>query len=514
MSDGALLALPVLLPVLAAGLSLVLSPFPVAQRVLGLSTVAAVLADAVALLVRVDAGSPVAVAVGGWAPPLGIVLVADRLSGLVLSLAAAVCLVVLLYAIGEGSAEHRESNVPSVFHPTYLVLLSGVSLVLLTGDLFTLFVGFELMLMASYALITLGATAARVRAGATYVASSLTASLLLLTTVGLVYGVTGTLTMADVAEAMPDVPPATRTVLGLMLLLALGIKTAMVPLHWWLPDSYPTAPAPVTAVFAALLTKVAVYAVVRTQTLLFPRDEPWGLLLGLAALTMGVGVVGALVQDDIDRALAFVLVSHIGFMLLGLALSTEAGLVGTVVYLAHHIVVLVAFFLVAGLVQRQRGTTSISGMGGLARTAPFTAALLLVPVLSIGGIPPLDGFVAKLSVLRAAVMAEGTATTVLAAVAVLTSLLTLAATVRVWVRTCWGEPPEQPVTRPEARSGVPVVVMRCAASTAVAGGLAIALLAGPLSALALRAADDLRDPTPYVDAVDALRPGVATGAAP
>ncbi|MFC5382671.1 proton-conducting transporter membrane subunit [Aquipuribacter nitratireducens] len=498
---NALVAVPVVLPLLAAAVSLLLSPFPVAQRVLGIAVVTGVLACAVVLLVHVDATGPLAVAAGGWAPPSGIGLVVDRLAALVLVLASAVVLVVLVYAVGEGSAEHRESNVPSVFHPTYLVLLAGICLVLVTGDLFTLFVGFETMLMASYVLMTLGATAHRVRSGTTYVVTSLTASLLLLTTVGLVYGTTGTVSLAQLPGAMAEVDGGVRAVLGLLLLLALGTKAALVPLHWWLPDSYPTAPAPVTAVFAALLTKVAVYAVVRTQTLLFPRDEPWPLLLVLAALTMLVGVLGALVQDDVDRALAFVLVSHIGFMLLGLALSSAAGLRATVVYLAHHIVVLVAFFLVAGLAERERGTTSLRGLGGLASSAPLVAGLMLVPALSLGGVPPLDGFVAKLAVLQATVATDGVGPAVLAVVAVLTSLLTLAATSRVWVGACWGEAPERPRTPPEARRGVAVATMRTAAATAVAGTLAVAVLAGPLSALAQRAADDLREPLAYRQAL-------------
>ncbi|WNV73746.1 Na+/H+ antiporter subunit D [Geodermatophilus sp. DSM 44513] len=504
MSATLLVSTPVALPLLGAALSLLLSPRPTAQRVLGLAVLVAVLVDAAVLLAVVDTSGRQVLQAGGHAPPLGITLVADRFAALALLVAVVVCLAVLLYAIGQGSAERRIENVPSVFHPAYLVLVAGISLVLVTGDLFTLFVGLEVMLMASYVLTTLGPTSERVRAGMVYVSSSLTATLLLLTTIGLVYAVTGTLNLAQLAAAVPALDPGLRQFLGLLLLTVLGVKAAVVPLHWWLPDSYPAAPAPVTAVFAALLTKVAVFAIVRTQTLLFPRDEPWAVLLALAAATMLVGVLGALVQEDLNRVLSFVLVSHIGFMLFGLAVSSVAGLTGTILYFVHHVTVQSALFLTAGLAERERSGTALAQLGGLARSAPLVAVLFLVPALSIGGIPPLAGFIGKLALLQAAV-GDGTAAVLaVAAVALLTSLLTLAAVARVWARAFWGEPPGE-----ERRGGVGAAtatrraggLMTAAAVLAVVAGLTLAAAAGPLSAYAGRAAADLADRAGYRAAV-------------
>ncbi|SFE83936.1 Na+/H+ antiporter subunit D [Blastococcus tunisiensis] len=518
MQTVLLLSVPVVLPLLAAGVSLLLSPFPIAQRVLGTAVLAAVLVDAAVLLSLVDSSGRQVLQAGGHPVPLGITLVADRFSALALVVAVVVCLAVLLYAIGQGSAERRIENVPSVFHPTYLVLVAGIALVLLTGDLFTLFVGFEVMLMASYVLTTLGPTVERVRAGMIYVSSSLTATILLLTTIGLVYAVTGTVNLAQLSELVPQLSPGLRDFLALLLLAVLGIKAAMVPLHWWLPDSYPAAPAPITAVFAALLTKVAVYAIVRTQTLLFPREEPWTLLLVLAAVTMLVGILGALAQHDLNRVLSFTLVSHIGFMLFGLAMSSVLGLTGTILYFVHHITVQAALFLVAGLVEQRRSTTELSRLGGLATAAPVLGALFLVPALSISGMPPLAGFLGKLALLQAAV-ADGTAQVLaVAGIALLTSLLTLAAMGRVWAAVFWGPPPAQRAPAGQEEDGAhegdeaephrrTTTVRRAgrlrtvAAALAVSSGLAVAAGAGPLSAFAERAATDLADRAGYRTAV-------------
>lgn len=499
-----LLTVPLLLPLLGAAATLIAGHHPVAQRIIGAGVLTAVVADTAVLLAHVDAHGPVALQAGGWEAPLGITLVADRFSALLLPVSAVVTLAVYGYAVGQGVTERRPEHVPSVFHPAYLTLVAGIGLAFLSGDLFTLYVGFEVMLTSSYVLLTLGATGERVRAGMTYIVVSLTASLLFLTTIALVYAATGTVNLADLGNQMARVPPGIRTVLGLMLLVVFAIKSAAVPLHVWLPDSYPTAPAPVTAVFAALLTKVGVYALVRTQTILFPREEAWTLLLVVAAATMLVGVLGALVQDDLHRLLSFALVSHIGFMLLGLALFSVAGLTGTLLYLIHHIVVQAALFLVVGMIERQRGTVSLRRLGGLA-TVPTLAVLFGIPALSLGGVPPLAGFVSKLALLQAAVADGGPGAFTIAAVAVLTSLLTLAAMVRVWTRAFWGQT-VPPVPDPEGAevgvaTGKPARLMRVTTASVVTVGLLVALAAGPLSGIARRAASDLIARVPYQEAV-------------
>ncbi len=431
---------------------------------------------------------------------------ADRLSALLLTVSALVALAVLLFAIGQGTAEERRRTA-AVFHPAYLLLVTGVSLAYLTGDLFNLFVAFEVMLAASYVLITLDADENRTRAGMTYTIVSLTSSLLFLSLVALVYAATGTVTLAQLGPRLAELPDGLRSALALLLLAVLGIKAAIVPLHFWLPDSYPTAPAPITAVFAALLTKVGVYALLRTQTLLFPRTGVWTVLACAAIITMFVGILGAIAQDDLNRLLSFTLVSHIGFMLFGLALFDTRGLTGTILYVVHHIVVQAALFLVAGLTVRRAGTASLHRLAKRPPPGPLLVVLFAVPALSLSGIPPFSGFVAKLALLQAGVAQGGPAAYALAAAALLTSLLTLYAMTRVGTSAFMGRPSDPGKARlrtpPEVRRGRPrgTRLMLAAAAGMTATGVAVAVCAGPLARLGEQAADDLLHPRAYRSAV-------------
>lgn len=504
---NALLTLPVLLPALAGGLSLALSRHSTAQRLVSLAVLVGVSADAAALLVLSDRHGPQVVAVGGWPAPIGIALVADRLSALLLLVAVLVALAVLLFAIGQGAAD-ESAAIAAVFHPAYLLLIGGIGLAFLAGDLFNLFVAFEMMLASSYVLITLDAAEPRVRAGMTYVMTSLMSSLLFLTAIALLYSATGTVTLADLGDRTGALPDGLRTALSLLLLVVFGIKAAVVPLHFWLPDSYPAAPAPITAVFAALLTKVGVYAMVRTQTLLFPRTETWVLLAAVATVALLVGILGALAQDDINRLLSFALVSHIGFMLFGLALFDVTGLTGTILYMVHHITAQATLFLVSGLVVTATGTASLRRMRDRAGSPQGLAALFFVPALSLSGIPPLAGFAAKLTLLRAGVAAGDAAAWAVTAGAVVTSLLTLYAMLRLW-RGAFSRPrppaaaadlPAYP-DRPGAGGRRAHPLMLGVTVGMVLGALALAALIGPLGQLSERAAADLLNPGAYREAV-------------
>ncbi|MFQ1001684.1 Na+/H+ antiporter subunit D [Modestobacter sp. SSW1-42] len=429
--------LPVLLPLLGAAGALLVGRHPRTQRTLSILVLSAVLAVSVALLVLADAEGAQAVSVGGWPVPLGVVLVVDRLSALMLVVASSVALAVLVFAVGQGSADGDEETPLSIFHPTFLVLIAGVSNAFLAGDLFNLYVGFEILLTASYVLLTLGGSAPRIRAGITYIVVSLLSSLLFLAAIALVYAATGTVNMAQLAVRLAELPEGTQLLLQSMLLVAFCIKAAVFPLSAWLPDSYPTAPAPVTAVFAGLLTKVGVYAVIRTQTLLFPGGALDDVLMWAALATMVIGILGAVAQTDIRRILSFTLVSHIGYMVFGIALGTTAGLAGAVFYVAHHIAIQTTLFLVAGLVERQGGSTSVDRLGGLARSSPLLAVLFFVPAMNLAGIPPLSGFIGKLGLLEAGAADGSWPAMVLVGGAVVTSLLTLVAVARVWTRAFW-----------------------------------------------------------------------------
>ncbi|MEX2660069.1 MAG: Na+/H+ antiporter subunit D [Acidimicrobiales bacterium] len=491
-----LLPLPVILPLLAAGGSLALHRHRGLQRALGLVTLTAVLVASVLLLLEVQSGGIGVVDVGGWRAPIGITLVADLLSTIMLAVSTAMLLAVLVYAIGHPATEDTRR----FFHPTYLVLSAGVALAFLTGDLFNLFVAFEVMLIASYVLITLGGSAEQVRSGMTYVVISLLSSTLFVTAVGLVYAATGTVNLADLAGRLDGIDPAIRNALGLTLLVVFGIKAAIFPLFSWLPDSYPTAPSPVTAIFAGLLTKVGVYAIIRTQTLLFPSDGASQVLLVIAGLTMTVGVLGAISQNDVKRILSFHIVSQIGYMILGLGLFTVAGVAGAIFYIVHHIVVKTTLFLVGGLIEVSAGTGALSRLSGLSRRAPVVAALFALPALSLAGIPPFSGFVAKLTLVQAGLAIDQGP---VIAVSLLVSLLTLFSMTKIWAGVFWGSPSE--VEAGDEAGGEaplrPPRLMVGATAALVVTSLVIAVGAGTLYDLSSDAAATLMAPDGYIAAV-------------
>src|SRR5581483_9105341 len=381
-----LVPVPVVLPLVGAGVSILVGRSRVAQRVVGIVILSALVAVAVALVVLVDRDGTKVAEAGGWAAPMGIVLVADRLSAVLVLVAEIILLAVLVYAIGEPTTERNHVG----FQSAYLVLAAGVAASFLTGDLFNLFVAFEMMLTASYVLLTLGGRRDQVRSGMTYIVISLMASTLFVTALALLYSATGTVNMAQLAERMAQLPTGVQTAFAVLLLIVFGIKAAIFPLFFWLPDAYPTAPSPITAVFAGLLTKVGVYAIIRTQLVLFPAAaRPATLLLVTAAITMVVGVLGALAQDDIKRILSFTIVSQIGYMVMGLGFFTTAGVAAVVYSLVHHIIVKTALFLVGGVIDHATGTSRLSRLGDMIRTAPWLAALFLIAALGLAGVPPL-----------------------------------------------------------------------------------------------------------------------------
>ena len=521
-----LVPLPVLVPLFAAGLALALHRYERVQRIISVVALSVVVAAAAGLVVAAHDG-PVVIDLGGWAAPVGVNLVADPLSSLMLLVSSIMLLCVLLYSMAQGIADGDDRTAPAskdaeelrkaleaqdpdadeqgrrdvlpvaIFHPTFLILAAGVADAFLAGDLFNLYVGFEILLAASYVLLTLGGTVERIRAGSVYVVVALLSSVVFLLAVGLVYAATGTVNMAQLAERLPDIDPGVRLGIQALLLLAFGIKAAIFPLSAWLPDSYPTAPAPVTAVFAGLLTKVGVYAILRTQTLLFPPNETLeAVLLVLALATMLVGILGAVAQDDVKRLLSFTLVSHIGYMIFGVALATQASTAAAIFYVVHHITVQTALFLVVGLIERRTGTTSLDRLGGLATLVPGLAVLFFVPAMNLAGIPPLSGFLGKVGLLEAGVRDGSALAWALVVGSVVTSLLTLYAVVRAWNKAFW-----QPC-REKLPDPTPLpwgMVGPTAALVAVSVSLTVA--AGPLYDYAARAAHMALDGRSYIEAV-------------
>lgn len=481
----------IVLPLMGAGLSMLLWRWLRFQQVLATGLIAACAGLAGYTLVQTAGGNPIAVTIGGWPGDFGIALVADTFAMLLLTVSLITIFAVLLFAIGQP----REDKRAFYFHPLYLLLTGGVSAVFLTADLFNLFVAIEIMLSASYVLITIGGGRQQVRSGMTYVVINLLASTVLVSAIGLIYAATGALNMADVAMQLTEISPGVADALGTLLLVALGVKAAIFPLFFWLPDAYPTAPVAVTAVFAGLLTKVGVYAIVRTQTLLFPHDGPSTLLLWLAGLTMVVGVLGAIAQNDMKRILSFHIVSQIGYMLFGLALFSVAGVAAAVFFIVHQIPVKAALFLVNGLVEQRRGTSALDRLGGLIRVTPLTAVLFGLAAISLAGLPPSSGFIGKLSLVQAGISAEAWTIT---GVSLAVSIFTLLSMTKIWAGAFWGKPPtKDPAPLDQA---VPRT-MTAATCLLVAVTVAIAIGAAPLWELSTQAASALLDPTAYTEAV-------------
>ncbi|NVC23069.1 MULTISPECIES: Na+/H+ antiporter subunit D [Kocuria] len=521
--------LAVIIPFLGAALSLLLLRRNALQRTVAIGSLVLTLAVEALILGTTWNLGPQAVHLGGWEAPWGIVMVVDQLSSLMLVVSTVVSLAVLVYASGQGVADGDEEGPISIFHPSFLILVAGVSNAFLAGDLFNLYVGFEILLTASYVLMTMGGTVQRIRTGVTYVVVSVISSVLFLITIAMIYAATGTINMADLSVKLEGLPVGTQMQLHLMLLIAFGIKAAVFPLSFWLPDSYPTASAPVTAVFAGLLTKVGVYSIIRTETVLFPGERLDDLLMWVALLTMVVGILGALAQIDIKRMLSFTLISHIGYMIFGVAVGTQEALSATVYYVAHHIVIQTSLFLVAGLIERRGGSTNVDRLAGMARISPLLALLYLVPALNLGGIPPFSGFLGKTGLLQAGVDQGDGLAYALVAGSVAVSLLTLLALIRVWNRVFLRAPEDAEYPDPILLAPVPAgsrflltsgavddqagrfagkgdvrlmsPSMLGGASALVAAGVALTVFAGPLFQLADNAAENLVRPERYVEAV-------------
>nr|WP_245324722.1 Na+/H+ antiporter subunit D [Nesterenkonia lacusekhoensis] len=503
----------VLLPFFGAGFAFAFYRNQPVQKAITVGTLIITVLLEISLLTEIWHTGAHAVHLAGWPAPFGISMVIDRFAALMLVVSSLITLAVLLYAVGQGAAEEKNDSGPvSIFYPTYLILVAGVSNAFLAGDLFNMYVGFEIFLTASYVLLTLGGGEQRIRAGVTYVVVSIISSMLFLITIGLIYAATGTVNLADLALKLGELDDGTQLMLHVMLLVAFGIKAAVFPLAFWLPDSYPTAPAPVTAVFAGLLTKVGIYAMIRTETLLFPGERINTALMIIAALTMIVGILGALAQTDIKRMLSFTLISHIGYLVFGLALSSIVGMSATIYYVAHHITIQTTLFLVTGLIERRAGSSNVDRLGGLAKISPVLAILFFIPAMNLAGIPPFSGFVGKLGMMQGGIAENTWITWTLVIASVVTSLLTLMAVARIWARGFWrkGEDAEDPdklllsKTLAHARAANKrLLPMNMVAPTAalVAMSLAFTVFAGPLMQFSRAAAYDMYERAPYLDAV-------------
>jgi multicomponent Na+:H+ antiporter subunit D len=434
MSPGAIMAWPVALPLLTALFALVASrPSRWRRWVVGVSA-GVQLWIALVLASSTYGAPPQVLALGGWAAPFGIVLVGDLLAGIMLSLGAVTALAALLYGFCELPVEDE--------HPLRLplvqFLVTGINLSFCTGDLFNLFVAFEVMLISSYALLTLEADDWDIKQAFPYLALNLVGSTLFLVGVGLVYGMFGSLNFAQIAARSAEFAgtPA-LTWVGLLLLVVFGMKAGLFPLFYWLPNSYPILPSSVAALYAGMLTKVGVYVLLRVFGQVFPPEmgiahETMGWM---AAATMIFGVLGAVSRNFIRGILSFHILSQIGYMVLALALFTEYALGAAIFYVIHHIIVKSTLFLVGGTVVVLNRSDDLTKTGGLWLATPLLGVVFLIQALSLAGLPPLSGFWGKYMIIVEGI-AQGRWIWVICALAA--GVLTLFSMLKIWNGPFWG----------------------------------------------------------------------------
>jgi len=489
-----LLVFPIALPFATAALCLLLWRYPRHQQIMALIGSVVHLVACIRLVSMVIVDGIQVVQLGNWPAPFGISLVCDHLSALMIIITAVIATATAFYARGELSARMRAHGFHSLFH----VLIGGLCGAFLAGDLFNLYVWFEVMLMASFGLLIWGQTPPQFDAAVKYVVINLLATLLLLMGLALLYGLTGTLNMAHMHQIISAREAKTLlTAVAFIFMAAFGIKAGLFPLFFWLPAAYHTPFIAVSALFAGMLTKVGVYALIRIFSLVFCHDIglTHNVLLVAAALTMLTGVMGAAAQTEFRRILSFHIISQVGYMILGLALWTPLALAGAIFYLVHHMIVKANLFLVSGLSRDLVGTLQLKNMGDIYRSKLFVAVLFLISAFSLAGIPPLSGFWAKLLLIKASLEIQQYMP---ATVAVAVGLLTIYSMVKIWLAAFWkplptNDLPSQPQTL-TAWKVIPVCALACLT-------VLIGIGAEPVYQLATAAAHEIMNPQLYVQAV-------------
>ena len=497
--------LPVLIPFTATALLILFRARRDVQQSLSVASSLALLVAAIILFTLVMQQGILHVAASSWQAPFGIVFVADKLSAIMVLITALISCCSVIYA----TANIDDTKLDFFYHPVFQVLCAALCGAFLTGDLFNLYVWFEILLIASFVLLSLGASKRQLKGAIHYVLINLVASALFLAATGLLYGLTGTLNIADIGERVHEVSPDLVSVLGLMFLVAFGMKAAIFPLFYWLPPSYATPPIAVSAMFAALLTKVGVYALLRVFTMFFVLDMGFShnLILVLALASMLVSALAALVQDDIRKIFAYHLIAQVGMMSIGIALSSSLGLGTTVFFFLEDIVVVANLFFISGLIYHAAGSFYLSQLGGLYKAKPWLGVLFLISALSIAGFPPLSGFWAKVLLLKAALEQnhglQGLSWTVgtgfVVTIIIITAFLSLLSMARVWILAFW-KPSPDPRLVESAHSKLPspmlFPVLLLSAVT-----LIISLWPEPFISLASNVAQDLVNPNIYIDAI-------------
>jgi multicomponent Na+:H+ antiporter subunit D len=487
-----LLILPILIPLFTAVILMFISKYIKVQRGISAISTMATVAASLVLINKIQRDGIQTIELGSWKAPFGIILVSDMLSALLVTVTSIITLIVLFYSFKSIGIDRERFY----YYPVVQFLLVGVNGAFTTGDIFNLFVFFEVMLMSSYVLLVLGGTKAQLREGIKYILVNVISSALFVITVAYLYSVLGTLNMADISKKISLVDqPGIITAIAVLFLVVFGLKGAIFPLYFWLPGSYYAPPTPVLALFGALLTKVGIYSIIRTYTLFFPHDIGYthDILGVLAILTIVFGCIGAIAYWDVKKIILYNIIIAVGVILFGVSTMNPDALEGSVYYLVHDMIIKAALFLLIGVMIKITGTTDLKKMGGLIKEYPWLGWTFLVAAFSLAGIPPLSGFIGKLMILRGSFSEEAYLG---AGVILASSLLVLYSVIKIFLNGIWGVPKEyNGITKGHARylwmtSAVLVVL-------AVFYGLG----AEALRPLFSQAADVLMDPDLYIDAV-------------
>ena len=388
------------------------------------------------LVIKVHNQGILTLGVGSWEAPFGIVIVADMLSSLLVLTTNIIGFAILLYSfysIGEERERHY-------YYPVFQFLLIGVNGAFLTGDLFNLFVFFEVMLMASYVLLVLGGTKIQLRESLKYIIVNVLSSSFFVIMVAYLYSVLGTLNMADISQRITEVnQPGIISVIAIGFLIVFGLKGAIFPLFQWLPGSYYAPPIPVMALFGALLTKVGIYSIFRTYTLMFYHDQDFThtFLAILAILTIIIGVIGAIAYWDVKKIIIYNIIIAVGVILFGISVMNEQALSGSILYIIHDMLIKAALFLLVGIMIKISGSDDLRDMGGLIKQYPAVAWTFFIAAISLAGIPPFSGFAGKLLILQGA--AEKGAYLGMAVV-LISSLMVLYSVMKIFMNGFWGTP--------------------------------------------------------------------------
>ncbi|MFB5662144.1 Na+/H+ antiporter subunit D [Alteribacillus sp. HJP-4] len=487
-----MLIYPLLIP-LIAGVVLLFAPGKLKfQRTLSLLSSALLIVVNIIILIKVNKIGITTLELGGWQPPFGIVLVGDLFALILVTVTSIVSFPILLYSVYSVGAD-REKH---YFHSFFLFLITGVSGAFLTGDIFNLFVFFEVLLISSYALIVLGGTKVQLRESFKYVLVNVVSSALFVVAVAYLYGVAGTLNMAQLGERIGSIESSPiLTVIAILFLIVFGLKGALFPLYFWLPASYAAPPPAIAALFGALLTKVGIYSIFRTYTLIFTHDSGFThqFLAILSGVTMLAGVIGAIAHSDIKKILIYNVIVAVGFILFGTATLTEAGYTGAVYYLIHDIVIKAALFLIIGAVIAAAGTSNLKEMGGLIKHHPLLGWLFFTATLALAGVPPLSGFFGKLLLIQGGIEAGYYW---IVGILMLSSLLVLYSMIRIFLNGFFGEVKLPHISQHGSTKGL---VFPCALLVAVS--VFMGLGAESLNPYVMNAVDTLLNPDYYIDAV-------------